>query len=401
MNSRVGGPVATRRAHLARVVPAVLALFVIVGLGVLPTEAATSPGLYVYPVVGAPYNIDAPIHVVTFYGAPYSLAIGLANGKVDGGLATPSAICHATPDCVAAVNGDYFDVSSAGPDPGDPVGGLIAGCDLLHTPEVSHQQADLDDASVSTQFTWSASLSAGTSSIAINDVNQELPVSYVGVHDPLRGTILYTSAYALATPTAAGRYTFEFKEMNTAQSPTSINASASLEYLGRTSRAARVVAGRVDVSATSSSALMSLAPGALVTLSVSSTMGCDDIGGHPIVLDNGVAGTVSPSDTYLNDRYPRTVVGWTTMGETVLLTVGGRDGASGATWSELLSLLRSLNVTTALDLDGGSSTSMFVDGRTVYSARATERPVSTALLVIRAPASATTTTTTTTTTTLP
>jgi exopolysaccharide biosynthesis protein len=67
----------------------------------------------------------------------------------------------------------------------------------------------------------------------------------------------------------------------------------------------------------------------------------------------------------------------------------------------MLSLLRALNVQTALSLDGGSSTSMYADGRSLYSARASERPVSTALLVLDEPATSTTSTTTTTTTTLP
>ncbi|HEY1826194.1 MAG TPA: phosphodiester glycosidase family protein [Acidimicrobiales bacterium] len=362
-----------------------------------PLASATT-GLYVYPVVGTPYNIDAPIHLVSFYGAPFSLGVGLAHGKVDGGLETPSAICRSTPHCVAAINGDYFEVASGKKaDPGDPVGGLTSGCVLLHTPEVSHQQADLDNASVSTGFSWNAALSVGTTSVAINAINQQLPIPGVG----LRGTLLYTSAYALPTPTAAGRSTYQFKEVGTAVSPTIINQAVTLEYLGRTAGAIHVPAGRVAISTSNPTAFASLASGASVSLAVNSTMGCDDIGGHPIIINKGVPGVVSPSDTAEYDRDPRTIVGWTTLGETVLITVGGRDGVSGATWNEMLSLLRALNVQTALSLDGGSSTSMYADGRSLYSARASERPVSTALLVLDEPATSTTSTTTTTTTTLP
>jgi hypothetical protein len=381
-----------------------LALFVAVPIGVTRARpAAAAEGIYTYPMNGAAFGVRAPIHLVTFYGAPYSLEVGLAHNKVDGGLETPSAICRATAGCVAAVNGDYFDVpNSKKPDPGDEVGGIVSGCVLEHTPEVSHQQANLDDGTVSTQFTWNASVSVSGTSVTINAINQELPMSYVGVSDPLRGTLLFTSAYALPTPTASGRFTYQFKEVSTVQSPTTINSTAQLQYIGRTPAAIHVLAGRVDISASNSTTLAGLVAGDIVTLTTNSTMGCDDIGGHPIILNDGVTGTVGPSDSYMKEPFPRTIVGWTSMGETVVLTVGGTDGRSGATWNQLLAIFRALNVVTALDLDGGSSTSMYANGRSIYSARASERPVSTALLVIEAPTStATTTTTTTTTTTLP
>ena len=379
-----------------------LAAVLAVPLGVAtgrPAGAAT--GIYVYPIDGAAFGVHAPIRLMSFYGAPYSLEIGLAHNKIDGGLETPSAMCRATTRCVAAVNGDYFAIpNSKKPDPGDEVGGIISGCVLEHTPEVSHQQADLDDGTVSTQFTWSATLDVNGTDVPVNAVNQELPLSYVGVSDPLRGTLLFTSAYALATPRASGRFTYQFKEMSGAPSPLTINSTAQLQYIGRTLTPIHVLAGRVDVSASNSAALAGLVSGDIVTLATNSAMGCDDIGGHPIILDNGVTGTVSPADSYMSEPFPRTVVGWTSMGETVVLSVGGQDGRSGATWTQLLAILRSLNVNTALDLDGGSSTSLFANGRSIYSARASERPVSTAVLVIQAPAT-TTTSTTSTTTTLP
>lgn len=397
-------PVPRRRcARWVRAISALCCFALLVAVPIAVTRAqpaAAAPGIYVYPVDGATFGVRAPIHVITFYGAPYSLEVGLAHNKIDGGLETPAAICQATAGCVAAVNGDYFDVpNSKKPDPGDEVGGIVAGCVLEHTPEVSHQQANLDNGTVSTQFTWNAALNVNGTVVSINAINQELPLSYVGVSDPLRGTLLFTSAYALPTPTASGRFTYQFKEVSTAQSPLTINSTAQLQYIGRTPAAIHVLAGRVDISASNSTTLAGLVAGDMVTVTTNSTMGCDDIGGHPIILDDGVTGTVGPSDSYMKEPYPRTIVGWTSMGETVVMTVGGADDRSGATWNQLLAIFRSLNVVTALDLDGGSSTSMFANGRSIYSARASERPVSTALLVIEAPS--TTTTTTTTTTTLP
>ena len=66
------------------------------------------------------------------------------------------------------------------------------------------------------------------------------------------------------------------------------------------------------------------------------------------------------------------------------MTVDGKDGVSGATANQLVSLLQSLNVVTAFDLDGGISTTLYAKGRVLNRpSHGTERPVSTALLVVR------------------
>ena len=81
--------------------------------------------------------------------------------------------------------------------------------------------------------------------------------------------------------------------------------------------------------------------------------------------------------------YARTVIGWTAAGDTVLMTVDGKDTTSGATAAQLVRVLRSLDVVTALDLDGGNSTTMYEGGRILNKpSKGFEHPVSTALLVI-------------------
>ena len=79
----------------------------------------------------------------------------------------------------------------------------------------------------------------------------------------------------------------------------------------------------------------------------------------------------------------RTVIGWTSSGETVVMTVGGVDAKSGATMFQLVTMLLSLGVTTALDLDGGQSTTLYADGHVMYPSARSERPVSTALLIVQ------------------
>jgi exopolysaccharide biosynthesis protein len=347
--------------------------------------AASTNGINVYPMAGASYGVHAPVRLLTFFGSQYTLKIGLANNTVDGGEEKPSAMCQATTGCVAAVNGDFFDVLNAGAktDPGDEVGGIIRNCVLLHTPEIAHNQINLDELSVSNGLNWSSVIDVNGTSVPITAINQELPMSYVGVHLPLRGTLLYTAPYALKTPAVASRTTYEFAPIDGAVNPTTINTTADLKYLGRTSKALKVTANRVDISAAPGTPLATLSVGSAVTLTTTSTAGCDNLGGHPIILNNGVASPINGTDAYMNSPSPRSVVGWTAAGETVVMSVGGADGKSGATMSQLIAMLTSLDVETALDLDGGGSTTLYANGQVVYPNLKAERPVSTGLLIVR------------------
>ena len=357
------------------------------GSAVVAPRATASTGLHLFKIDGRRFGVRRIVHVLEFSGTQFSIQIGLAHHAIDGGRQTPGSMCRTTPGCVAAVNGDFFDWAPRGqPDPADEVGGITRDCVLLHTPEISHQQVDLDGQSVSGGFNWTSTLDVNGVSVPITAINQQLPMSYVQVHLPLTGTLLFTSPYALQTPVAGGRATYVFTSVDSAVSPTTINATAELNYVGQTTNAVFVGPEQVAISAAANSPLATLVPGDTVTLATTSTSGCDSIGGHPILLDHGVANTVNPADTYMTRPYARTVIGWTASGATVLMTVDGTDGVSGATASQLVRLLRSIDVVTALDLDGGNSTTLYARGRVLNRpSLGTERRVSTALLVVKNP----------------
>jgi len=379
------------RGRGLRTVIATAAVVAIVGVAarVAPTASATTStsGLHVFAINGRPYGVRTPIHVLTFSGSQYTVKIGIARQAIDGGLQTPSTMCQTTADCVAAVNGDLFDLTPRGtPDPGDEVGGIIQNCVLLHTPEIAHQQADLDGPSVSAGLNWSSAVDVNGASVPITAINQELPMSYVGVHLPLTGTLLFIPPYALQIPSAAGRVTYEFTQVDDSVSPTTINTTAELDFVALTTEPVKVRAGQVFISAPSNSTLANLQAGDTVTMTTTSTAGCDDIGGHSILLNQGVVTPVVPWNTYLVKPYARTVIGWTASGETILMTVDGKDEVSGATAQQLVRLLQSLDVVTALDLDGGNSTTFYAHGRVLNKpSHGTERPVSTSLLVVENP----------------
>jgi len=348
-------------------------------------QGANAGGLHVSLISGRRFGVTTPVHILTFAGANYRLAIDLARHAVDNGVQTPSSMCRTTRGCVAAVNGDFFNLTPPGrPDPADAVGGIIRNCVILHTPQISHQQVDLQAHTVSQDLSWSTTIDVNGASVPIDAINQELPMSYVQVHLALSGTLLYTPAFALKVPAARGRVTYYFAHVGGTTSPTRINTTAQLELVATTTKSFKVAPGHIAISAPRTTALATLATRDVATMSTVSSAGCDNIGGHPILLDHGVVAAIDPADTFLMKPYARTTIGWTASGATVIMTVDGKDGVSGATAGQLVALLQSLNVVTAIALDGGNSTTFYAEGRVLNRpSRGKERPVGTGLLVVK------------------
>lgn len=115
------------------------------------------------------------------------------------------------------------------------------------------------------------------------------------------------------------------------------------------------------------------------------------VAGFPELLDAGVrVGDLSVAERpgFAASRHPRTAVAWD-RDENVLwiVVVDGRQPgySDGMTLPELAALLESLAVEEALNLDGGGSSVMVVEGRAVSrpSDEEGERPVANALAVVR------------------
>jgi hypothetical protein len=67
----------------------------------------------------------------------------------------------------------------------------------------------------------------------------------------------------------------------------------------------------------------------------------------------------------INDRHPRTAIGYTTDGRLIILVVEGRfpGSAEGTTLTQTAEMLISLGCVEALNLDGGGSSCMLVNGK--------------------------------------
>ncbi len=118
------------------------------------------------------------------------------------------------------------------------------------------------------------------------------------------------------------------------------------------------------------------------------------IGGYPELLDAGRPVTNYDPDSdqgFASLRHPRTAVAYDPAARRLwVVVVDGRQGSysSGMTLAEMTTVLAATGATEALNLDGGGSTVMVVEGRTMNrpSDEGGERAVRNALAVVSDPA---------------
>lgn len=113
----------------------------------------------------------------------------------------------------------------------------------------------------------------------------------------------------------------------------------------------------------------------------------ETIGGNPTLLEDGAITAYDCGTSYFCDRNPRTGVGVTKRGKILLVTVDGRQKRSiGMTPVQFAKLMKHLGATWALNLDGGGSTAMWVEGEIVNRpSDVPERAVGSALVVLPGP----------------
>jgi hypothetical protein len=92
------------------------------------------------------------------------------------------------------------------------------------------------------------------------------------------------------------------------------------------------------------------------------------------------------AETFTDVRHPRTIIGVDRRGDVWLAAIDGRqvDHSIGMTFAELVGLADRLGLVDALNLDGGGSTTMVMEGKVVNrpSDAAGPRPVSDAIVIL-------------------
>jgi len=114
----------------------------------------------------------------------------------------------------------------------------------------------------------------------------------------------------------------------------------------------------------------------------------DIVGGVPQLIKNGKIEITweqeKASKSFVETRHPRTAVAKLKDGKFLMVTVDGRSAESvGMNLQELAEFLLELGAVDAMNLDGGGSTTMFLDGKIANkpSDKEGERKVSDAILV--------------------
>jgi exopolysaccharide biosynthesis protein len=118
------------------------------------------------------------------------------------------------------------------------------------------------------------------------------------------------------------------------------------------------------------------------------------IGGGPWLIKNGQKYIDYEKENFklhefVNKRHPRTAIGTNSDGDLYFITVDGRSkNSKGVSLSELADILLGLNITNAINLDGGGSTSLVI--KNIYinqPSDKTPREIANAILIYAADAS--------------
>jgi hypothetical protein len=305
-------------------------------------------------------------------GAPVSLRAVLSNDKVaeDGArLETTSRMC-ARVHCLFGINADF-----AGVETNEPLGAFVTDGELLRSPSTTHHQLSLTAEGTLTDetFAWRGKL------VPTTDL-EPLYLDGVNVARPGGKIVLYTPAYGPTTTSAPGvdlvlrviEPTGEFR----------LGQTALVEMVGLNEGAENGPVPRdgaiLSADGAGADALRSLwarvagKPSRQGLLRLSIENGPDileSVGGSPILVKDGKRWFTDPGDNFTNGRHPRTMVGWTPGGDTLLVTVDGRqpETSVGMTLFEATDFLLGLGATEGMNLDGGGSTTFVQGGKVVNS----------------------------------
>jgi Phosphodiester glycosidase len=375
------------RHHLLGIAIAVTAL-----LGTLLAPAASAgpsprssrpPVRVIAPGVALTSFIDrrVPIRAYMLWIDPSqgaSLGMTLSSGHL-GSVSKTSAMAQAA-NAIAAVNGDYGNLVLR-----RPIHPFVLNGDLIQTSTV-----------LSAMFSISAdgSMRIGKPSESVSvtepDAGETWPIATWNHGQPVPGDITaYTSAGG--TVEATPSYSCSARLVPDGSSkPTSDGSTRAytVEQAGCFSSRLAPNDGVVisAVPATDEGTFIrSLTPGEAMQIDWS--LGwpglVDAIGGSNVLVQGGKI-VLGPCSGAICSRNPRTSIGLTSDGRIVLVVVDGRQqGSVGMSLAELATFMQGLGVDSAMNLDGGGSSTMVIKGHVANSpSDGFERSVTTSIVVL-------------------
>lgn len=361
----------------------------------LDTLSATevAPGIVHFSILapGLPLTINVVKANLKMNGVALRVVKASKNGRetLDARERTSMMMEEANTDstlAVAAVNGGFFDVVNGRPMDLQIENGMIGKLNELY-PVRSEFLYSHDGKAVIGRFELNIALAARDTTYRIDDVNEVCRDDQVILFDRFYGNRSGTNLYGLGivlrplgNPDVGGK-------MNCI-ADTVITLSGNYKI----PKSGLVLVAR---GAARTALLRMVTTGDTVRLITRFTPKLDGItqalAGWPGIVRNGenVAASESKAEEtipgFSENRHPRTAVGISKDGSTVILAVvDGRTTKSiGVTLPELAKLMLKFGAYYALNLDGGGSSTMAIKGKVVNSPsdKAGERPVSDALVI--------------------
>lgn len=262
------------------------------------------------------------------------------------------------------INGDFY-ILAEGPFQGDPIGLCVADRELVSTPVGRSALVFTEDGGIMIdRFGFDASVTrADGASFRLRGVNQFCPADAVVLLTPRFGEATRPEENAivlLAGPfdeplAAEGKYEVTAIEKRSGDAVIAIPPHRVV-LVGKGKGAAFLDA--IDPGGTVTCSLaLDPSPGAILHA----------VGGGPRLMRGGgisiEAGAEGISEAFVDTRHPRTAFGYNDSTCFLVTVDGRREGYSaGMNLYELADLMKELGAAEAINLDGGGSTTMWVDG---------------------------------------
>jgi Phosphodiester glycosidase len=293
-------------------------------------------------------------------GAPVSIDVGVGRGGVlapeAGKGTTTSELCrrHA---CLAAVNADFFDLADR-----EPAGGLIVGGEAVRSPRERHEQLTWTEAGRLEvgPDQWALTAEAGSVHLDLAGLNRPPVEDAVMALSERAGLVTPSEpgdVEVVARPVVPGPLRPEQRRRFVVESLRPGGGGpiplGSVVLVGRGLGAARL--RDLWAAADATGGELQLGIGGRSDAVV-------EVGGAPILV---VGGAPAPEHdvAWLTRRHPRTAVAQRADGTVLLVVADGRGaGRAGLSARELTELLIGLGAETAINLDGGGSATMVVEG---------------------------------------
>lgn len=313
----------------------------------------------------------------------------LAKGRVEG-LSTvakqTASLNEAAGIPIAAVNGDFFVIKS-GPYQGDPLGLHILSGEIISTPVkasfwMERRRPHAEVVQSMFQVRWP---DGKNSPAGLNEDPGKLD------------TVLFTPTFGSSTKATNFAEVVLQRDGKKDWLPLRPNQRyqgrvKAINFQGNTTLGPDDVVVTVNSKATNH--LANVGPGSLIKFSTQLSSDLSHatmaIGGRPILLANGKIQVHEPAvvagkTNSLAVRNPRTAIGYNRR-SIFLVEVDGRQPqlSVGMNFEELAALMKDLGCTDAMNLDGGGSSTFWLEGKIMNSpSDKHERSVANALVVVK------------------